>query len=60
MPGKQAGDQIDIYSSEDGVNFNYLTRATVQDIQGEPYVVFYTLAGSLFLTIFSISAGAFS
>ena len=33
VPGKIAGDQIDIYSSEDGINFNYLTRATVQDIQ---------------------------
>jgi hypothetical protein len=50
VPRKQAGDQIEIYSSEDGVNFNYLTTATVQDIQGDPYVVFSTDHFSVFVT----------
>lgn len=51
VPGKQLGDQIDVYSSEDGVNFNYLARATVQDIQGDPYVVFVTNHFSVIITV---------
>ena len=51
VSGKNPGDQIDIYSSEDGVNFNYLTRATVQDIQGDSYVVFFTDHFSVIITV---------
>ena len=50
VPGKQVGDQIDIYSSEDNINFTYLTTATVQDIQGDPYVAFSTDHFSVFVT----------
>lgn len=42
MPGKQEGDSIDIKSSEDGVNFSYLTTVHVKNINGQPYVIFMT------------------
>jgi hypothetical protein len=51
VPGKQVGDQIDIYSSEDGIDFTYLTTAIVQDIQGDPYVVFSTDHFSVIITV---------
>lgn len=50
VPGKEIGEQIDIYSSEDSVNFVYLTTVTVQEIDGESYVVFLTNHFSVFVT----------
>lgn len=40
VPGKQEGELIDIHSSEDGVNFTYLTTVLVKNINGQPYVTF--------------------
>lgn len=50
VPGKQVGEQIEIYSSEDGNEFSYLGIATVQEIQGEPYVIFFTDHFSVLVT----------
>lgn len=40
VPGKQEGELVTIYSSEDGEDFSYLTTVHVKIINGQPYVVF--------------------
>lgn len=40
VPGKEAGDLIGIYYSEDGNSFTYLTTVPVRNIDGQPYVTF--------------------
>ncbi|MBU0626505.1 hypothetical protein KKH82_03635 [Patescibacteria group bacterium] len=36
----EIGDTIDVYYSEDGIDWTYEVMSTVQDLAGEPYVVF--------------------
>ncbi len=40
VPGKSAGDLIDVFLSEDGSSFSYHTTVRVMLIGGNPYVTF--------------------
>ena len=50
VPGKSAGDLIDVYSSENGTTFSYLTTVPVIMIGGNPYVSFLTDHMSVLVT----------
>jgi len=50
VPGKSAGDLINIYSSEDGNSFTYLTTVPVILIGGNPYVSFESNHMSVLVT----------
>lgn len=50
VPGKTAGDLIDIYYSEDNINFTYLNSVNVQNIQWSPYVIFPANHFTIFVT----------
>lgn len=41
VPGAQLGDTIDVNYSENGIDWTYLSSVEVQDINGDPYAVFY-------------------
>ena len=50
VPGKSAGNLIDVYSSENGTSFSYLTTVPVIMIGGNPYVSFLTDHMSVLVT----------
>jgi len=52
VPGRSEGDLIDVYSSEDGIAFTYLTTAQVKLVAwANPYVNFTSPHFSIFTTV---------
>lgn len=50
VPGKEIGELIDIYYTEDDVNYIYLDKVNVRSINGEPYVIFQADHFTVFVT----------